>query len=418
WELYDYVTAVVAEWPQGPPVWVDTIGITGANPTSEVVVVTYGVAVDPDIPVHYNIYWSETSPIDFDNANVEQDFDGSPYIVSGLLGGNTYHFAVRAEDSIGLEDTNTFELPATVLSNPVEEWSYQTQGVIFSSPTFVDLNGDNIEDVVVGSQDSKVHAISGADGTELWVFQAGDWVDSSPAIAYQVTVSMTPDIIVGSYDWNVYRLDGDDGSELWSFTTGGIVHASPALADLSDDGIADVVIGSFDGSLYAIDGTTGMELWSYAASGPIYSSAALGDITGDGIPDCFVGARDNSIHAVDGTDGSLIWTFPTNDWVNSSPALGHFDGDDVLDVAATSLDGNLYVISGATGEEIFKFSTTNKCWTSPAIGFINGDLVPDIVFGSDDFKLYAISGADGSDSCRRAVCKRRARHRHGQDTDD
>jgi len=397
WLLYDYVTLTVSATPQGPPVWVDTIGITGADPADTQVTVTYGVAVDPDIPVHYNIYWSETTPINFATADMVEDFNGSPYIVGSLINGHTYHFAVRAEDALGYEDNNTVELPAMPGINPHAQWSYKTTGIINSSPAFCDLNGDLVDDVIIGSEDAHVYCLSGVDGSVIWSFPTGDWVDSSPAIAVEGMMPQIPDVIVGSYDYNVYRIKGDAGTEVWHFPTGGVVHASPALADVNSDDYLDVIIGSFDHYLYAINGVTGEQIWSYDAGGPIYSSAALGDITGDSIPDCFVGSRDNSLHVINGATGEGLWTFPTGDWVNSSPALCDFNGDEVLDVAVTSLDNNLYVIDGATHDQIFNFPTGDKCWTSPAIGYIDGDFIPDVVFGSDDFKLYAVSGIDGSE---------------------
>ncbi len=396
WLLYDYVTVIVDEWPEGPPVWVDTVGITGVVPGNGHVTVTYGVAVDPDIPVHYNVYYSETTPIDFGAAPSIIDADGSPQLVGGLVNGQEYHFAVRAEDALGFEDTNTVELAATPYIVAQEEWFAQTAGVINSSPVFVDVNGDLIDDVIIGSEDTFCYAFSGADGGLIWSFPTGNWIDASPAVAYEITAGGATDIVIGSYDHNVYRIEGEFGSEVWSFPTGDIVHASAALADLNDDGYMDAVVGSFDGKLYAIDGEDGTEMWSYDTGGPVYSSAALGDITGDGIPDAFVGSRNNFVHAVNGADGTGIWTFETGDWVNGSPALYDFTGDDVLDVAVTSLDNFCYVINGATHEEYFSFETGDKCWTSPSLGYIDTDDVPDIVFGSDDYKLYAVSGIDGS----------------------
>ncbi len=396
WLIYDYLTISVEETPEGPPEWVGTVGILSAVPGDGEVTVTYGVAIDPDIPVHYNIYWSTSTPIDFGTANKEIDVDGSPYVVNGLTNGQIHFFAVRAEDALGYEDDNTKELSATPTFEPEQEWVFKTLGVINSSPAFWDMDGDDIQDVIIGSEDTNVYCLSGVNGAAIWTFPCGNWVDSSPALAVEVTAGETPDVIIGSYDHFVYRIDGGDGTKVWGFDTGDIVHASAALADLNGDNNLDAVVGNFNGDLYAIDGVDGSEIWTYSAGGAIYSSAALGDINGDEVPDCFVGARDNKLHVVDGATGDGLWTFTTGDWVNGSPALGYFDDDMTLDAVFTSLDGKLYVVSGETHEEIWNFPTGDKCQTSPSLGFIDDDFIVDVVFGSDDHTLYAVSGIDGS----------------------
>jgi len=99
--------------PNLPPVWDDTIGITGATPGDEQVEVTYGTATDVDAPVTYIVYYSDTTPINFTTASTVEDAAGSPTVVDELTNGQEYYFAVRVKDSLGLEDTNIVELSAT-----------------------------------------------------------------------------------------------------------------------------------------------------------------------------------------------------------------------------------------------------------------------------------------------------------------
>ena len=55
--------------PSNPPVWDTTVGITGVIVKDQEIDVTYGTAHDPQTPVTYNVYWSDTTPIDFATAN-------------------------------------------------------------------------------------------------------------------------------------------------------------------------------------------------------------------------------------------------------------------------------------------------------------------------------------------------------------
>ena len=85
-----------------------------------------------------------------------------------------------------------------------------------------------------------VHALEAATGTELWTYNTGANVTSSPAVANGV-------VYIGSgYGGNkVYAFDAATGTLLWSYTTGDSVRSSPAVAN----GV--VYIGSGDHSLYA-----------------------------------------------------------------------------------------------------------------------------------------------------------------------
>ena len=78
-------------------------------------------------------------------------------------------------------------------------------------------------------------------GSELWEFETGNAVLSSPAIGSNGTV------YVGSWDNKLYAINGKSGVKLWEFKTGNIVSSSPAIGS---DGT--VYVGSYDNKLYAI----------------------------------------------------------------------------------------------------------------------------------------------------------------------
>ncbi|MDP7010607.1 MAG: PQQ-binding-like beta-propeller repeat protein [Verrucomicrobiota bacterium] len=78
-------------------------------------------------------------------------------------------------------------------------------------------------------------------GVKLWKFKTGDWVESSPAIGSDGTVS------VGSVDKKLYAINGKTGVKLWEFKTEGEVVSSPAIGS---DGT--IYVGSWDKKLYAI----------------------------------------------------------------------------------------------------------------------------------------------------------------------
>ncbi len=325
----------------------------------------------------------------------------SPPVEVPLATGN-YILQGRLRDHFDRDSTihvprNEREHPShvNVSLNRQRLWSFETGGEVSSSPALEDLNGDGCPDCVVGSDDKKVYALSGRDGSVLWAHETGDSVGSSPALA-DLNGDGCPDCIVGSDDKRVYALSGSDGSVLWAYETGGKVTSDPALADLDGDGCPDCVVGSYDKKVHALSGRDGSVLWAYETGDQVWSSPALADLNGDGCPDCVVGSNDKKVYALSGRDGSLLWTYETGGLVSSSRALADLNGDGCPDCVVGSDDKRVCAVSGRDGSALWAYETGNTVGSSPALADLNGDGCPDCVVGSFDKSLYALSGRDGS----------------------
>jgi len=132
-----------------PPLWVSTAAIGGDSdpgtagnqpPAPRVgvqqviagdgsVTLRWDVAEDQTGPVKYNVYYTNAATLDFGTAtklaNVATSIPDNyktgagsgkfpyQYTVTGLTSGTAYRFAVRAEDALAHEDTNTVVLTAT-----------------------------------------------------------------------------------------------------------------------------------------------------------------------------------------------------------------------------------------------------------------------------------------------------------------
>ena len=135
----------------------------------------------------------------------------------------------------------------------------------------VDSNGDGVPEVHFG-----VHNWSGvsdqavcldeANGNEVWTQTLQGNSTSTPAVH-------GGRVFIGSDDHRVYALSGVDGSVLWSYLTGGAVWSSPAVS-----GNGQVCFGSKDHTVYCVDEVTGTLTWSYfTGASRIDSSPAISE---------------------------------------------------------------------------------------------------------------------------------------------
>jgi hypothetical protein len=115
-------TTLTIEIPSGPDTDPPAFGgITGATDagTGGTVDLTWSAATDPSTPITYNIYWATTpGGQNFGAAPQATSSSGTGDTVSGLTDDQIYYFVVRAEDSVGNEDTTSAMRTQTPPSNP------------------------------------------------------------------------------------------------------------------------------------------------------------------------------------------------------------------------------------------------------------------------------------------------------------
>jgi outer membrane protein assembly factor BamB len=128
------------------------------------------------------------------------------------------------------------------------EWTYPIDtdpGDINSSPTVNPSDGT----IYVGSADNHSAFAINPGGTLKWQFNPGTGRDmrSSPTFAID-PINGIPTVYIGSDDGNLYAIDANTGNDLWAFDTGSPVVSSPVV-DL--DGT--IYVGSDNGNVYAIN---------------------------------------------------------------------------------------------------------------------------------------------------------------------
>ncbi len=295
-------------------------------------------------------------------------------------------------------------------------WRSDVGGVVgWSAPATADLNGDGVDEVVVGSRDGFLRVFN-ADGSLAWAkpvippgAQGGVAVDSSPTVA-DIDGDGKPEVLVGAGSLFVPNQPGG----LVVFDNAGNVKWTKGFND---------IFRSWDPSF----GTRPDGLGEFLLSSPV-----VGDVNGDGHPDVVVAPQDNRVYVFDGRDGSPLpgWVSEVPDqpgpgyWVDdamfSTPVLfdANRDGKDEVYVGVTATPGGFVNHSGGvmialeylSGSAHMKWIDTydDVIVSSPAIGDIDGDGRPDLVFGAGiDYartdpsrqawkQIFAVHADDGS----------------------
>ncbi len=171
---------------------------------------------------------------------------------------------------------------------------------------------------------------------ELWAFQAGDEIRSSPVVAGGL-------VVFGAGDGALYALNAAVGGLAWRVAVGAPIEApATVIGDL-------VVVGDLDGVVHAVALATGAPRWTRRTGDKIMGAPnhAGGTVV--------VGSYDGSLYGLERATGETRWVYPTSNFLHSSPAVSGRSpvvegGADVAMVGGC--DGNLHIVSLASGEGV------------------------------------------------------------------
>lgn len=238
-------------------------------------------------------------------------------------------------------------------------WSYEAGDWVNATPAVA--NGV----VYAGANDHTLYAFNATNGNVAWRYQVGDKIISWPAVSNGI-------VYFGSWDQNVYAVRTNNGSLLWRYQTGNRV-SSPTLVV---DGV--VYIGSDDNYLYALNAINGVLLWRSITGGNIAALATVADQV------VYVGSGDHSLYALQTSSGKQLWHYETGDAIYSAPVVANSI------VYFGSFDHYVYALKTNNGSLLWRYQTGDKCASLPTIH--NGILY----IGSSDGFIYAFRATDGS----------------------
>jgi|GEM_PF-2023215 len=245
-------------------------------------------------------------------------------------------------------DLNSTSADVTIYGDDVDDYS----GVSVATG---DINGDNVNDIIIGAY--MANPAAGNDAGETYIIYGSD------------NLSSTIDLDSVSADVTIYGDDFNDRSG-WSVATG----------DVNGDNVDDVIIGAYGadpaggsgaGETYIIYGSDSLpstiDLNSVSADVTIYGddiddesgwSVATGDVNGDNVDDVIIGAR------------------------YADPAGGSGAGETYIIYGSDSLPATIDLNSTSADVTIYGDDDGDQSGSSVATGDINGDNVTDLIIGA------------------------------------
>lgn len=285
-------------------------------------------------------------------------------------------------------------------------WEFNTDGEVSIKPVVYQGN------VIIGSDDGKIYAVSPATGLKQWELSAGGKPNEVFVFDNALVASTTSGMVtkigstgkaawtvdLNSTDYNASYVYGADANqkEIYVSADNGIYSISKignvtllvrfekrSVVTPPAAGSNFVIYGKED-ELVRVTSDTGTEQWSKTLpQGSFWLSRPVIDETGI----VYVGALDNRMHAYAVSNGAYAWEVITKNWVVSTPLV---EGSNVY---FGSNDGNIYAVDRSSGTVVWKAQTQLAVQSQPESGYMGGQ---EVVFaGGSDKNIYAISKETG-----------------------
>ncbi|MFK7803363.1 MAG: LruC domain-containing protein [Anaerolineae bacterium] len=162
-------------------------------------------------------------------------------------------------------------------------WKSCTGDIIVSTPAVGEVAPDSQgSEIIFGSGDGFIYVLN-KNGDIYWKRETGNIIQSSPLLA-DISGNGFNDVIIGSDDDKLHARDFE-GNVIagWPQATAGNIVGQATLGDIDQDGEDEILVGSSDGTVYAFekDGTLVNPGWPKQTNASIKGSTVIVNIDGD-----------------------------------------------------------------------------------------------------------------------------------------
>ncbi len=261
--------------------------------------------------------------------------------------------------------------------------------------TLVDLTGDCIDEILVSDDGGNIYALNGVDGSSLWTYNISGQMACGPISTADVNGDGINDVIVGTLGscncgspGRTVVINGATGTLIWQQTFDGpnMTHGGGrVVSDFDSDGQLEIAVVPYysasmcfgDGIFRMFNALTGTIEWT--AGGIVGEGSSFADIDGDGCSEIMVlpSAGTTTLIVVDDNTAVSCGFYPYND------TCGVLSYDDPVNVAEKVSIKRVDVSSGKGHIEVStNFPAMVKIYTT------NGRLIGEFkVSGEGTFRI-------------------------------
>lgn len=275
---------------------------------------------------------------------------------------------------------------------PVAPFPIDTGANINVAVAVGNVDGDNVEDIVIGNDDGHLIAYDNS-GNVIFDYDTESDIKSNPMIA-DVDGDGTSEVIVCTFNPGMVYIFNADGTLFPNFpaSLAAPVLSSAAVGDLNSDGNLEVLVVTISGSLNAISSNTGANMsgWPYSIGFGSTNGPAIVNFDGDANPEVVISTTPGSVFALN-HDGSLIWNIDAGEDVRTGIVAADFNNNGNNEICFVDQPGGVHIIDQA-GNYLPNFPANigNSVESTPVIVDMDNNGTPDVVFGDNAGNVHSI----------------------------